>query len=248
MSKLDSPFKFLDPYEKNDGYRFFGRETEISNLKEMVTSSWMTVVFGPTGSGKSSLVKCGLANSFTDNDWMEIYVRREKNINQSLIQAIDQVALTPLDKNQDNNLYDDLKSVYLDYFRPLYLVVDQIEELFYLGTAEEQLKFFEQIWKLKSCEFCSVILIIREAYLGQLYELEKKFPGIFPCRFRVKYLGYREAEQIIRNTLILENIHLKQEEATVNEMILNISEKENWVNPTYLQIYLDRMFHESNRV
>src|ERR1039457_1812447 len=126
-----SPFKFLDSYTSEDKDIFFGREKEVEELYYKILDGNLLIVYGTSGSGKTSLIQCGLASKFQDADWMPVIVRRGNNINVSLKKTLQQVANTPL--KEKNTLKEDIRSVYLDHFKPIYLLFDQFEELFIFG-------------------------------------------------------------------------------------------------------------------
>src|SRR5512141_2008025 len=54
------PYLGLDAFSEDDADRFFGRETLIAELIERVKAARFLVIAGPSGSGKSSLVRAGL--------------------------------------------------------------------------------------------------------------------------------------------------------------------------------------------
>jgi DNA-binding SARP family transcriptional activator len=54
------PWKGLEPYGDRDGETFFGRDGDIAGCLERLEGSPLLVVTGPSGSGKSSLVRAGL--------------------------------------------------------------------------------------------------------------------------------------------------------------------------------------------
>ncbi|WP_329394730.1 hypothetical protein [Streptomyces melanogenes] len=56
----DPPYRGLARYEPGDGDRFFGRAELTDDLIELVRTHPFSVVFGPSGSGKSSLLRAGL--------------------------------------------------------------------------------------------------------------------------------------------------------------------------------------------
>ena len=80
-----SPFKFLDSYTEADRDIFFGRDQEIEELYKKVFQGQTLFIYGESGTGKSSLVSCGLANRFKKSNWLPVNVRRGANINQSLL-------------------------------------------------------------------------------------------------------------------------------------------------------------------
>lgn len=55
-----SPYVGLAAFQEQDADRFFGRETLVQNLVARVSSARFVVIAGPSGSGKSSLVRAGL--------------------------------------------------------------------------------------------------------------------------------------------------------------------------------------------
>ena len=84
------PFKFLDAYTREDQAFFFGREEEVAALYEMVFQSDLILLYGASGTGKTSLIQCGLASKFQSHDWLDLYIRRGNNINDSLKKALEQ--------------------------------------------------------------------------------------------------------------------------------------------------------------
>ncbi|NJS15786.1 MAG: ATP-binding protein [Sphingopyxis sp.] len=139
----NSPFKFLNAYDRADKDQFFGRDAEVEELYRLVFQTSLVLVYGTSGTGKTSLIQCGLANRFQPTDWFELFVRRGDDINVSLDQAIRTRADTPI--VADVSVVDAVQSLYLDYLRPVYLIFDQFEELFIMGSADEQRRFFETV-------------------------------------------------------------------------------------------------------
>ena len=60
----DSPYKGLVPFEDSelDALLFFGRERESELIAANVLAARLTVLYGPSGVGKSSVLRAGLAN------------------------------------------------------------------------------------------------------------------------------------------------------------------------------------------
>src|SRR5437763_6070753 len=55
-----NPFPGLRPFEAEEDYLFFGREKQIDELLRRLRGTRFLSVVGASGSGKSSLVRCGL--------------------------------------------------------------------------------------------------------------------------------------------------------------------------------------------
>ena len=55
-----NPFPGLRPFQSEEDYLFFGREEQISELMKLLREHRFLAVVGSSGSGKSSLVRCGL--------------------------------------------------------------------------------------------------------------------------------------------------------------------------------------------
>ncbi|MFY0539845.1 hypothetical protein [Nannocystis pusilla] len=55
-----SPFPGPRPYEAGERDRFHGRAGERRDLAALVVANRLTVLYGPTGAGKTSLLAAGL--------------------------------------------------------------------------------------------------------------------------------------------------------------------------------------------
>ena len=55
-----NPFPGLRPFKEDEEYLFFGRESQVDAMVDKLAATHFLAVVGPSGSGKSSLVNCGL--------------------------------------------------------------------------------------------------------------------------------------------------------------------------------------------
>src|SRR5829696_8059848 len=60
--KDDNPFKGLESYEEGDALYFFGRDGEREVITHRLLISCLTVIYGPSGVGKSSVLRAGVIN------------------------------------------------------------------------------------------------------------------------------------------------------------------------------------------
>ena len=65
------PYPGARPFQRSDSDRFFGRRREVGTLAELWRTNSLTMVIGPTGSGKTSLVQAGLL-PLIDRDRAEV--------------------------------------------------------------------------------------------------------------------------------------------------------------------------------
>ncbi len=240
MKNYNSPFKLLDPYTLEDKDIFFGRDLEIQQLYEMVFHTSLMLVYGASGTGKTSLIKCGLASRFKKTDWYDIYIRRQNNINVSLRSNLQSNAKTPIPANQD--LPEMIDSLFLDYYKPIFLIFDQFEELFILGGKEEQDKFVNDIASLLKKEDmpCKIIIVMREEYIAQLYDFEKVIPELFDKRVRIEPMSQANTREVITKTCEQFDIELKDDVA--DDIVDVITEERGRVQLPYLQVFLDKLY------
>jgi hypothetical protein len=238
-----SPFKLLDSFEKNERSAFFEREDEIRIIYNYIHESNIVLVNGPLGTGKSSIIKCGLANCFEKSDWLEIFVRRYDNINISLRKEIN--LKNKEDFPLDSDILDCLRSLYLDFFKPVYLIFDQFEEIFIFGNAEEQETFFNGLRRILDARDipCKVIFIMRERYIAQLQKYESIVPEIFDKRVLIERMTDNDIKNVIRKTC--EHFEIETDNATVDAIVKNLKIDENLIELPHLQIYLDRLWHQA---
>lgn len=236
-----SPFKFLDAYDRADKAQFFGRDAEVEELYRLVFQTSLVLVYGTSGTGKTSLIQCGLANRFQPTDWFELFVRRGENINASLDRAIRARADTAIPDGA--SVVDAVQSLYLDHLRPVYLIFDQFEELFIMGSAEEQQAFFDTVAAVLASKIsCKIIISMREEYLARLHQYEKVVPSLFAKRLRVEAMSMANVEAVIMGTTAVHGITLEHGAATAQAIITNLDDNRVGVQLAYLQIYLDKLF------
>ena len=242
---MKSPFKFLDSYTLRDRKVFFGRDAEVAALYDMVFKTPLTLVYGLSGTGKTSIIQCGLASMFDGPDWLPFYIRKGQNINASL-----QVSLHKILKDSSiQELPAIITALYYRYYRPVFLIFDQFEELYILGNEDEQATFAKNLRKLIDTKLpCRVILVIREEYLGRLYPLEKEIPSLFDFRLRIEPMNTARVEDVLQNSFDKFNISMEAPEEELKKAIIdNVSGGKSGIQLPYLQIYLDLLYREDYR-
>ena len=123
-----SPYKFLDSYTAADGDIFFGRDKEVSEIRAKIYQSKLLLVYGASGTGKSSIINCGLANQLADTDWLPVPIRRGGDITRSMLRQLANQTGADIayEQNTDSEafhqtLHKAVSNVYLDHFKPIFL-------------------------------------------------------------------------------------------------------------------------------
>lgn len=243
IDQMDSPFKFLDFYTREDRAIFFGRDREIDELYHRVFESKILLVYGISGTGKSSLIHCGLANKFQESDWFPLHVRRGKNILESLFSSMRDFAQTPL-KQADltsSAFLKSLRSLYLDYYKPIHFIFDQFEELFIFGSTSEKTEFIEVIKSLSESDIhCRFIFVMREEYLAGMTEFEKYIPHFLSNRVRIEKMSPVNAKLAVEGPCKVFNI--KVERGFAEKLVNRLTNADSEIELTYLQVFLDKLY------
>lgn len=256
-----SPFKFLDAYDREDKEKFFGREKETAQLYNAVFASNITLLYGLSGTGKTSLVNCGLGNKFYDTDWLPIFIRRGTDINASLHKELKAKLLSDPGENFDSlTISEKIHKLYQDHYKPIYLIFDQFEEIFTIrkradGLSAQQLEteaelertsFYQSIASLqKSGQQAKIILIMREEWLGHLDQFERYVPSLQENRLRVEKMTDPNVYRVIAGTCRYAGIPVETPGVTILNIIKNLHDKDNRVDLTNLQVYLDKLYREA---
>jgi WD40 repeat protein/DNA-binding SARP family transcriptional activator len=113
------PFKGLAPFEAADAEFFFGRERLVDELAARLADAPLLAVVGPSGSGKSSLLRAGLLAALGQEC---VLLRPSERPAAELVEVL---ARVPSGER-------------------LVLAVDQFEELFAASVAEDERRSFVQ--------------------------------------------------------------------------------------------------------
>ena len=151
-----NPYKGLRAFEEADAMHFFGRETLIRRLLAELAKPdrRFLAVIGPSGSGKSSVVKAGLVpalrrgTQFDSESWFIARMVPGAQPFQELETALlgvavgDSPALQAALRESDQGLLHAVPRVLPDELAELVLVIDQFEEVFTLVEDETERKQF----------------------------------------------------------------------------------------------------------
>jgi WD40 repeat protein len=171
------PYKGLAPFGDSelDGLLFFGREREREIVVANLIAARLTVLYGPSGVGKSSLLRAGVARSLRDlpeQPVVVVFSSWTENPAAALAAAVCEEAGVPVAQT----LRDAVAAV---GDRDVYLMLDQAEEYFlYHGSGE---RAFEEALALAVTEplRVNVLLSLREDALAKLDRFKGRIPNLF---------------------------------------------------------------------
>ncbi len=252
-AKVQSPFKFLNAFQKEDKDLYFGRDEEVAHLYDLTYDTRLIVFFGASGTGKTSMIQCGLANKFSETRWQELYIRRDGNINESILKQLSESLDAYQADIQLSDPIEGIRQLHKYTAKPLFITFDQFEEIFILQPdEEEQKRFFRFLQELVETPLaCKVILVMREEFIAHLWDFEYLVPGIFDNRFRIKSLEEVQMREIIESTFsALEQqgkLQVEDQEAVSEAIMKKLLASKAGTGLTYLQVFLDRIYKKESR-
>ncbi len=146
------PYVGLDSFSEEDADRFFGRETLVDELVKRILELRFIVIAGPSGSGKSSLVRAGLIHvlkqgAISNSDrWLYAFLNPGRDPIESLAQAMSRLAKSPeasdfirSHMSEPDALHKLVESVLSDLNdQRAVIFVDQFEEAFTQVPKEKE--------------------------------------------------------------------------------------------------------------
>jgi WD40 repeat protein/DNA-binding SARP family transcriptional activator len=140
--RVRNPYKGLRPFVEADADDFFGRELLTTQLVERAVTDRFVAVVGPSGSGKSSVVRAGVVPALRERGFRVVEVTPGGYPLEELEAALLRIAENPpaslLEQlaSDERGLLRAVKRVLPGDASELLLVLDQLEELFTLVGDE----------------------------------------------------------------------------------------------------------------
>ena len=221
-----NPFPGPRPYEREDAGDFFGRTSEIGELRSLIASYGVVVVVGPSGCGKSSLLRAGVIPALERGEYEVLPIARLGEAARERVGAASATAIfeqnvvsylsSPNDGSTPSAASTPLLLTTLES-RPRrtasdgapmsrVLVIDQFEELFTTNPAA-----WRQRSELLSAVLAAnrgvadlrVVLVMRAEYLSAFAALLARLEDGSSARervvmyFHVERLSQRAASDVI---------------------------------------------------
>ena len=212
------PYPGLKPFSEDESELFFGRERDIEVIVANLRARRLTVLYGPSGVGKSSVLRAGVAASLRRKavaararrgraQFVPVVVDNWKDDPvASILEAVERSVqeLTGDDRpgpRPTGDLGDDLVAWSEHFGGELLLILDQFEEYFEYhrerggpGSLDEQLPLVAARESLPA----SFLISIREDGLALLDDrFKRRVPGLLDNRLRIGHLDREKAHDAI---------------------------------------------------
>ena len=172
LSEIASPYKGLEAFGRHDTQMFFARENFTTELIDLAMKPGVSIVTGPSGSGKSSVLFGAVIPSLEAmNPEADIITVPSLSINpvRNLLDAIFEHLDADFDAKVEKRVSKNpknIKQIFEGMNKPI-VVVDQLEELFTLCDNQERRgAFINAITHLS--EKCHIFAVLRSDFLNRL--------------------------------------------------------------------------------
>jgi len=201
LEAATSPLKFLDYFTRQDQERFHGRADDIERVSAGIVQHRTFVLYGASGSGKTSLLLAGVFPELERRGYIPIYVRTLADPQGDLRDALTQALhAAPNPAATVEQLVAGLSAQ-----GPVVLVFDQFEEFFirFREQPDKRHPFIQLLADLVNSGRLDVRVAfsLRQEWLGEMEDLRGALPDLFSGEYRLHLLTAFGARQAIASQL-----------------------------------------------
>lgn len=199
------PYVGLQPYTDAEREYFFGRERDQRIIASNLYASSLTVLYGESGVGKSSILLAGVAPYLRSQPRTAVVVFREWQradflaaIKSACVKAVELVRQKPIDIAATPPFDDLLCDAAQAFGGSILILFDQFEEYFLYHPESQPGNTFDS-------EFaCAVnredvdagfLIAVREDALSKLDRFRARIPSLLGNTLRLQHLSAADAEE-----------------------------------------------------
>ena len=232
-----SPYKGLTPYTEADAAFFFGRESERQIIAANLMAARLTVLYGPSGVGKSSVLRAGVMRDLRRTakrnqaergvaefapvafgDW------REPDVAHALLRAVhdavaDLAGESLPEPEPGDSLTDGLAAYAEAVGGELFVILDQFEEYFlYHPRDEGDGGFDDELSRAVAQPDLRVnfLIALREDALAGLDRFKGRMPRLLENYLRLRHLDRAGGRAAIEEPVKQFNVQRAEELAAVS--------------------------------
>lgn len=214
-----APYKGLVPYTDDDAALFFGRDAERSIIVANLRSSRFTLLYGPSGVGKSSVVGAGVVHFLNQrsrqnllkrgapefaviyfNQWRDDPVAGLLRTVREKVEALLGKTFDDSQQDRSKSLDEQLKTWAERVGGDLLILLDQFEDLFlYHPNEDGPGSFVDEFSRVVTDVSARVnfVVSIREDAVAKLDLFEGRIPTLFDNYIRIDHLDRDAARDAI---------------------------------------------------
>ncbi len=241
----ESPYKGLASFEDSelDALLFFGREREIAAVAANVLANRLTVLYGPSGVGKSSLLGAGVARRLRELSGAPVVVH-DAWAEDPAARLIASVHEECGDLGATAGLVDTVAAA-AQRSGELHLLLDNFEEyVLYHGLEGPLSTTLPELLRRPGLRV-NVLLALRDDALAELDEFAGRIPELFSNLLRLDRLDREAGRAAILGPLTryseLSGETFTAEDSLV-EAVLDEASTDSGVEAPYLQLVLERLW------
>lgn len=228
----DAPYPGLRAFEEADAHVFCGRDRDTRIVSTNVLTARLTVLYAPSGVGKSSLLRAGVTPRLRARPrtaavvhaaWTDDPVR---DLKQTIARELNRLALdlSPAEVDQlDLNGLARAGEKHAD--GPLLILLDQFEDnLLYRSGQAISDRFDAELARAVNDPACPVhvLIAVREDVLARMDRLGDRIPSIFDNYLRLEPLTLADAEEAIRAPLRTYSLTHSEAPATIEDDLVRL--------------------------
>ena len=209
-----NPYKGLRPFDEADAATFFGREDDTEALTALVLEHGFSAVVGPSGSGKSSLVRAGLVPRLRATGSLVVVVVPGADPVAQLLEALREVTIG----DHPRRTLEEALAAAVPAQGELVVVLDQFEELWTLADADERA---EVLAALTASTGVRVVVTIRADFYDRPLADPVIGPRVREATFALTPLTPVELERAI--TAPASRVGVRLEAGLVADLVADVS-------------------------
>jgi Novel STAND NTPase 1 len=217
-----APYVGMRPFEENEQSIFFGRDRDATLLANKVFSARLTVLYGPSGIGKSSILRTLLVPNLEKEEARTIYFddwRADEptvTLKDRLIEEVRKLHIPDFGAGPPS-LADLVRLLLSADVRTVVLVLDQFEEFFtHRHNLDPLCKELGAIVRTPDLDV-RVLLSLREEHLASLEPFRSEILDLFQSTYQLKPLDEIAIREAIESPANL--FEAKYEDEFVKQLI-----------------------------
>jgi WD40 repeat protein len=209
------PYVGLQPYTEEDRAYFFGRERDKRVIASNLFASPLTILYGASGVGKSSVLMAGVVPDLREKQRTAVALFREwqrtdfqARLKSECAEAVEHAQQKPLAIDPSLPLDDWLAEATQAFGGSILILFDQFEEYFLYNPEAQICNAFEsEFARAVNREDIDVgfLLALREDTLARLDRFRPRIPNLLSNTLRLQHLDASAAEEAMRKPLEVYN-------------------------------------------